>query len=182
MTQLILGEQEKIEEQKDKIEEQKIQLEKKKAEEEEWLKEREAKQKEHDDNYEDGSTSVILHEKKYYFIGDVSHCGREEIKHNARKIREIMIEKKVKYGHKNCNDLPTFTTPPTRELSHFGTGNKANAWDTFKSDQIQYGHDLYVFEGEEIKIAELIGEREQTQIYCLDDDEVNQLEDDLEDL
>lgn len=110
------------------------------------------KKEEFESKYNYGSTTVWLKDGKYYFYGDVSHNGREAIKSNAKKIRDEMIRLKAKYGHMNYNDLPTFDKK--RDIEPIEK-ERANC----------YHDDLYVFEGDEIKIDKLMYAEEQDKIY-----------------
>lgn len=103
-----------------------------------------AKQKYFNDNFKLGSTNVILKEGKFYFWGDVSHCGEENIFHNARRIKELMIEKGMKSAHMNCNDPPTF--------------DKVIDWEIQQKQRKEiYKDELYMFTfGDETKKVETI--------------------------
>ncbi|MEX0595486.1 MAG: hypothetical protein WD512_03220 [Candidatus Paceibacterota bacterium] len=85
-------------------EEVKIEREKEEAIE----RELERKEKEFKANYKYGSTTCFKRNDKYYFLGDISHCGKEAIFFNAKKIISEMKKKGCSYGHMSYNDLPTF--------------------------------------------------------------------------
>lgn len=56
------------------------------------------------------TTSLALAERngEFFFWGDIVHCGRENIFHNARKIKSMMGKNGMTRGHMNYNDSPTF--------------------------------------------------------------------------
>ena len=125
----------------------------------------EKKEKEFEAKYKYGSTTVFLKDNKYYFWGDIIHCEEEAIFHNARQIKEEMINNKTKMGRMNYNDLPTFEkNPQGRSLSRMGGGVKSNEWDyQQKERRATYQEDLFVFEGEEIKLIEKFSRIEETR-------------------
>ncbi len=125
-------------------------------EEEEWDKHREEKQRQFESKYRYGSTTVILKEGKYYFWGDISHCGKEDIFHNAIAIKEEMVKEKKKLGCMSYNDLPTFP-------------KKIDLIKEEKDRVGSYKDDLYIFEGGKIKLVDAVYEIEQFQRYCLDE-------------
>ena len=99
MTQLKLGEDPEV---------KKAEIRKKQKEDEEYRKHREAEEAEFNKYFKYGSTQVIKHNGFSYFWGDVSHCGRDSIFHNAREIKKRMQQNGKNYGQMNSNDLPTF--------------------------------------------------------------------------
>ena len=138
------------------IEEKKAEMQKQKEEEEKYRIQREATEAEFNKCFKDGATSVYNRDGKFYFRGDVSHCGRDHIFNNAKEIKKRMLQDGKKYGHMNCNDLPTFE-------------NSFNWEKDEKERKEMYKDDLYIFEGEDIKVVALIFEEEQKQRYCLDE-------------
>jgi len=44
-----------------------------------WLKEREDRKRYFEANFKCGSTTVLKHNGQFFFRGDISHCGSEDI-------------------------------------------------------------------------------------------------------
>ena len=92
-------------------------------------------------NFKLGSTTVILKRGIYLFHGDIKHCGREAIVHNATKIKDAMVRNHRNYGHMDYNDLPTYS----------------NSFDWEKEERKRkelYKNALYLFkENEIIKVS-----------------------------
>ncbi|MFW6173472.1 MAG: hypothetical protein ACOC5T_07000 [Elusimicrobiota bacterium] len=87
---------------------EKIEQEKQAKRLKEEKKERKEKEKEFKANYKYGSTTCFKRNGTYYFLGDISHCGKEAIFFNAKKIIREMKKRGCSYGHMNYNDLPAF--------------------------------------------------------------------------
>lgn len=117
-----------------------------------WLKEREARKRHFEANFKYGSTTVLKHNGEFFFIGDIKHCGTENIFFNARKIKSMMQANRETMGHMNYNDPPTFSSK----------------WDwNWKEKERKEicKDDLYKFVGDEIVVAELIGIEPIGHIY-----------------
>ena len=124
----------------------------KRLEEHDWLKEREARKRYFEANFKYGSTTVLEHNGEFFFLGDIEHCGTENIFFNARKIKSMMEANGYTMGHLNYSDPPTFSSK----------------WDwNWKEKERKeiYQDDLYKFVGDEIVVAELIGAEPIGQIY-----------------
>ena len=120
-------------------EKEKEQIKKRAEEEIKWQEEKALAEKEFNEKYKQGCCCVMLKDGQYYFWGDMQHCGTENILHNARAIKQEMIKRNAKYGHMNCNDLPTF--------------EKGFDWDKeLKQLKECYKEDLYVFKGDAVEI------------------------------
>ncbi len=130
---------EEYEKEKARIREEEIEKEKRR---EEMEKEREERKKEFE-KYELGSTDVIVHDGKFYFYGDIIHCGEEAIFHNARVIKEEMIRRNSKHGGMNYNDPPTFSSPIT--------------WEEWNKEREGYKENLYLLCHHQRIIIEKIG-------------------------
>jgi len=124
----------------------------KQVEEHDWLKEREARKRYFEANFKYGSTTVLKHNGEFFFRGDISHCGSENIFFNARKIKSMMETNGKTMGHMNYNDPPTF--------SYKWDWN----WKEKERKEI-YKNDLYKFVGDEIVVATLMGSEPIGQIY-----------------
>lgn len=113
--------------------------------------------------YKYGSTTVFLKDGKYFFCGDIEHCGNDAIFHNARAIKNLLLKSGCRFGHMSYNDPPV--------ISRYAD------WDKEERERKKvYRNDLYVFEGttgDEIKIADLIGDKPQEWVYCKDDNDRN---------
>ena len=132
--------------------EKRSKLEEKRIEEERWGKKRAEKKRYFKENFKYGSTTVIKHNSQFFFWGDISHCGAENIFHNARKIKSIMEKNGMTIGHMSYNDPPSFFSDSTWE-------KEENERKTIYKD------DLYKFVGDEIFVAELIGRAPIGHIY-----------------
>ncbi len=55
--------------------------------EEEWKRQRDIQESEFNTYFKEGATHVTFHNGMFYFWGDVSHCGKENIFHNARELK-----------------------------------------------------------------------------------------------
>ena len=140
---------------------------KQKEQEENKIKsEMEIKEAEFKKYYKLGSTTVYVKNNKFYFYGDIPHCKKEPIFHNAKEMKRRMEKNKTKYAHMSYNDLPEF-------------GGK---YDFKREDQfrIRYGEDLYVFEGDEIKLVNSAKEVQKNKDKIREAVEKNN--DELEDL
>jgi len=137
-------------------------LEQKQIEEERREKEREEKKRYFKDNFKYGSTTVLKQNGQFFFWGDIAHCGKENIFHNARKIKSLMEKKGMTRCHMNYDDPPTFYS--------------GSAWEKEEHERKTiYKDDLYKFAGDEIVVAELIGSEPIGHIYknsCPRDDHV----------
>ncbi|MBW1672328.1 MAG: hypothetical protein JRJ45_01545 [Deltaproteobacteria bacterium] len=60
------------------------------------------------DNFRHGSTTLLKHNGEFFIWGDISHCCKDNIFHNARKIKSLMEKKGMIRGHMNYDDPPTF--------------------------------------------------------------------------
>jgi len=139
------------------LSEQKDKLRKEKQEEERLQRKREEKERYFEENFKHGSTTVIKRNDEFYFKGDISHCGKDNIFHNAMKIKELMQDNGQTRGHMSYDDPPDFDSK----------------WDWEKEEKDRkkiYEEDLYKFVGDEVVIVDLIYEEPQTQIYCLDEE------------
>lgn len=114
------------------------------TEKERCLMEYEDKERHFRENFKYGATTVLKQEGRFFFWGDISHCGRENIFFNARKIKSMMEQNGHTMGHMNYNDPPTFSSE----------------WD-WEWEQRQrkgaYSEDLFILEGDEIREAEPMG-------------------------
>ena len=88
--------------------EKRKELEQKQIEEERREKERAEKKRYFKDNFKYGSTRVLKHNREFFFWGDISHCSKDNIFHNARKIKSLMEKKGMTRCHMNYDDPPTF--------------------------------------------------------------------------
>ena len=103
-------------------------------------------------NFKYGSTTVLKHNGEFFFRGDISHCGTDNIFFNARKIKSMMEANGHTMGHMNYNDPPTFSSKWD--------------WDRQEKERKEiYKGDLYKFVGDEIVVAELIGAEPIGHIY-----------------
>lgn len=127
-------------------------IEEKRIEEERWKKELSEKKRYFEENFKYGSTTVIKHNSHFFFWGDISHCGAENIFHNARKIKSIMEKNGMTRGHMSYNDPPIFYSDSTWE-------KEENERKTIYKD------DFYKFVGDEIVVAKLIGSAPTGHIY-----------------
>ena len=123
--------------------------EKREAEEsekqDEFVRTTEAKKQEFEKHFRYGSTTVYFYDGKFYFWGDIGHCGEEAIFHNAREIKKRMGS--FRYGHMNYNDMPTFTNPKDPKAH----------WEREQQQRENiYRDDLYCFEGDEIILVKKI--------------------------
>jgi len=103
-------------------------------------------------NLKYGSTTVLKHNGEFFFRGDISHCGSENIFFNARKIKSMMETNGKTMGHMNYNDPPTFSSE----------------WDWEREESARKKicqDDLYKFVGDEILAADLIGTEPIGHIY-----------------
>ena len=117
-----------------------------------WRKEREEKERYFREHFRYGSTTVIKHNKEFFFWGDIAHCGKENIFHNARKIKSMMKRSGMTLGHMNYDDPPTF---------HSGL-----FWEKEQRERRElYKDDLHKFAGDEIVVAELISSEPIGHIY-----------------
>jgi hypothetical protein len=124
--------------------EKRKELREKQAEEERWQKEREEKKRYFKEHFRYGSTTVIKHQGESFFWGDIAHCGKENILHNARTIKAMMEQNRMTLGHMDYADPPTFY--------------RGQFWEKEQHERRKlYQEDLYQFRGDEIVIAELIG-------------------------
>ena len=80
------------------------------VEEVNWLKEREERERYFEANFKYGSTTVLKHNGEFFFMGDIKHCGADNIFFNARKIKSMMEANGHTMGHMNYNDPPTFSS------------------------------------------------------------------------
>jgi len=132
--------------------EKKKELEQKQIEEERRENERKDKERYFKDNFKYGSTTVIKHNREFFFWGDIAHCGKENIFHNARKIKSMMEKNGMTLGHMSYDDPPTF---------HSGS-----VWEKEEHERkVIYKDDLYKFIDKEIVVAELIGNEPIGHIY-----------------
>ena len=109
-----------------------------------WRQERDDRKRYFEANFKYGSTTVLKHNGEFFFMGDIKHCGSDNIFFNARKIKSMMEANGRTMGHMNYNDPPSFTSK----------------WDWEKEEKERkeiYKDDLYRFVGDEIVVAELIG-------------------------
>ena len=119
-------------------------IEQQRIEDESWRKEREERRKYFEANFKYGATTVLKHNGEFFFRGDISHCGTDNIFFNARKIKSMMEANGHTMGHMNYNDPPTFSS----KLD----------WDWQEKERKEvYKGDLYKFLGDETVVAELIG-------------------------
>jgi len=151
--------------------EKRKELEQKQIEEEKWEKEREEKERYFRKHFRYGSTTVIKHNRVFFFWGDISHCGKDNIFHNAKKIKSMMERNGLTMGHMSYNDPPTF---------HSGM-----FWEKEQRERRElYKDDLYKFVDDEIVVAELIGSKPIGHIYKnsypADDHDGNEEEKDFE--
>jgi len=117
-----------------------------------WLNEREDRKRYFEANCKYGSTTVLKHNGEFFFRGDISHCGPDNIFFNARKIKSMMQANGQTLGHMNYNDPPTF----------------CSEWDWEREEEERKQicqDDLYKFVGDEIVVAELIGAEPIGHIY-----------------
>jgi hypothetical protein len=139
----------KIGENTDKKQEE---VEAQQAEEGNWRREQEEKIRYFEANFKYGATTVLKHNGEFFFRGDISHCGTDNIFFNARKIKSMMEVNGHTMGHMNYNDPPTFSS----NLD----------WDRQEKERKEvYKGDLYKFVGDEIAVAELIGAEPIGHIY-----------------
>ena len=104
------------------------------------------------DNFKYGSTTVLKHNGQFFFWGDISHCGKDNIFQNARKIKSLMEKNGMTRGHMNYDDPPTFYS--------------GSAWEKEKHERKTiYKDDLYKFVGDEIVLADLIESEPIRHIY-----------------
>ena len=96
--------------------------------------EKELKEEEFKKKYRYGSTKVIFFEKQFFFIGDISHCGKPAIYHNAQKIRKEMISLQETYGSMSYDNLPIFRK---RTGSDF---------EDFKKEAIESKHTIWLMD------------------------------------
>jgi hypothetical protein len=124
----------------------KRELKLKKKEEQKERKRREQRKRYFEQNFKYGSTKVMKHNGKFFFKGDIAHCGKQNIFHNARKIKAIMEKKQKTMGYMDYADLPSF-------YSNW-------SWEREERERKEiYEEDLYRFDGDKIVIAELIGSK-----------------------
>jgi hypothetical protein len=130
----------------------KEELREKQVEEERWQKEREEKKRYFREHFKYGSTTVIKHKGEFFFWGDIAHCGKENIFHNARKIKSMMERNRMTLGHMDYDDPPTFY--------------RGRFWEKEQRERRElYKDDLYKFSGDEIVVAELIDSEPIGHIY-----------------
>ena len=151
----------------DNVSQKKLELEQKRTEEENDRKEREKRQRYFKENFKEGATTIWRWREEYYFWGDIAHCGKENIFHNARKIKSMLKENGMMAGHMSYNDPPTFDS-------------KASWEEDEKDRKTLYQDDLYKFIGDKIVLEELIGNEPIGHIYknCVPDDNKEQNRDD----
>ena len=140
--------------------EKRKELEQKRMEEERWRKERKAAKRYFKENFKYGSTTVLRHDGQFFFWGDISHCGTENIFYNARKIRSMMLKNGHTRGHMSYNDPPTF--------------DSKWSWDREEEQRRSiYRDDLYKFARDDsIIVVELIGTEPVGHVYkdkCVED-------------
>jgi len=83
---------------------------------------------------------------------DISRCGKDNIFHNARKIKSLMEKNGMTRGHMNYDDPPTFYS--------------GSVWEKEGHERKKtYKDDLYKFIDEEIMVAELTGSEPIRHIY-----------------
>ena len=117
-----------------------------------WNKDRQEQRQYFEANFKYGSTTVLKHHGEFFFHGDVSHCGTDNIFFNARKIKSMMEANGHTMGHMSYNDQPTFSSK--------------GDWDSQEKERKEiYKGDLYKFVGDEIVVAELIGAEPIGHIY-----------------
>jgi len=134
------------------IAEKRKELREKQLEEERWQKEREEKERYFKEHFRYSSTTVIKHNGEFFFWGDIAHCGKENIFHNARTIKAMMEKSGMTLGHMNYDDPPTFYS--------------GQFWEKEQRERREiYKDDLYKFSGDEIVVAELIGKEPIGHIY-----------------
>ena len=85
-------------------------------------------------------------------VEDIAHCGKENIFHNARKIKSMMERNGMTLGYMNYDDPPTFYS--------------GSAWEKEEHERKTiYKDDLYKFAGDEIVVANLISSEPIGHIY-----------------
>jgi len=117
-----------------------------------WRQERDDRKRYFEANFKYGSTTVLRHNGESFLMGDIKHCGTENIFFNARNIKSMMEANGQTMGHMNYNDPPTFSSK----------------WDWEKEEKERkeiYKDDLYKFVGDEIVVADLIGTEPIGHIY-----------------
>ena len=117
-----------------------------------WHKDRQEQSKYFEANFKYGSTTVLKHNGEFFFRGDISHCGTDNIFFNAHKIKSMMEANGHTIGHMSYNDPPTFSSK----------------WDWGGQEKERkeiYKGDLYKFVGDEIVVADLIGAEPIGHIY-----------------
>ena len=132
--------------------EKRNELREERLEEERWQREQDEKKRYFREHFKYGSTTVIKHKGMFFFWGDIAHCGKENIFHNARTIRAMMEKNGMTMGHMSYNDPPIFYS--------------GRFWEREQRERRElYKDDLYKFVGDEIVIAELIGSEPIGHIY-----------------
>ena len=138
------------------IDEMKEKIAESAKQDEDYQRQREAHDIEFNAHFKLGATHVIIHNGIFYFWGDVSHCGRESIFHNAREIRKRIILRGASYGHMSYNDLPTF------DRGSYSADRFSSFWEKEEHERKTiYKDDLYCFKGDEICLVETVFEKEQ---------------------
>ena len=85
-----------------------------------------------DKGYLFGSTTVFCNGGRYFFVGDIQHCGLKAIAHNAARMRDEMIRHGWGGGHMNYNDPPEFEKVFDRKS--FDKSNECYKYDIYAWD------------------------------------------------